>query len=259
MTKIKNVVKVMNFHSLLRVDAAKKQAEKYFFLEDEVTNMIDNIVNNRNFILDKKSLQADPQKPKLNIYIGSDYGFCSNYNSQVNDRLLKDDESYKVIIGKKMRKVKSNVLLQCSKEEFDKDNTILDAIVEEGIRELKYSEINIIYNHYKNASEINLDVKKVFPVELKEKDKDEYNYDFICETSIDDLLVDLFILYIDYEIKITTTSANAAENVMRQNTTSESLKKIDEREQEYLKVYRKEKRAKEFRKVIENFTKLNAG
>ena len=29
MSKIKNVVKVMNFHSLLRVDKARKEAEKY--------------------------------------------------------------------------------------------------------------------------------------------------------------------------------------------------------------------------------------
>ena len=29
MSSIKNVVKVMNFHSLLRVDKARKKAEKY--------------------------------------------------------------------------------------------------------------------------------------------------------------------------------------------------------------------------------------
>ena len=52
--KTKIIVKVMNFHSLIRVDSARKKAEKYLLLEKEASNIIDMIVNNRNFILDKK-------------------------------------------------------------------------------------------------------------------------------------------------------------------------------------------------------------
>jgi hypothetical protein len=40
---------------------------------------------------------------------------------------------------------------------------------------------------------------------------------------------------------------------MRQNTTSESLKKIEEREEEELMEERREKRSKEFSRVIENY------
>ena len=34
--RIRNVVKVMNFHSLLRVDSARRNAEKYFEYEKEL-------------------------------------------------------------------------------------------------------------------------------------------------------------------------------------------------------------------------------
>ena len=40
MTNIKNVVKVMNFHSLLRVDKAKKKADKFRELETEIEEFI---------------------------------------------------------------------------------------------------------------------------------------------------------------------------------------------------------------------------
>ena len=49
---IKNVVKVMNFHSLLRVERSREAAKKYTYLGDTVADMIDNIVNNRNIMLD---------------------------------------------------------------------------------------------------------------------------------------------------------------------------------------------------------------
>ena len=42
--KLKNVVKVMNFHSLLRVDKSRKAAKKYAYLDSTVAEMIDNIV-----------------------------------------------------------------------------------------------------------------------------------------------------------------------------------------------------------------------
>ena len=46
--RIKNVVKVMNFHSLLRVDASKRQAESYRNVGEEITKIINSIVYNKN-------------------------------------------------------------------------------------------------------------------------------------------------------------------------------------------------------------------
>ena len=46
--KVKSVVKIMNFHSLLRVNSARKKAERLNEYEKELYNMIDTIINNRN-------------------------------------------------------------------------------------------------------------------------------------------------------------------------------------------------------------------
>ena len=64
---VRNVVKVMNFHSLLRVDSAKRTANKYQLMEEQLLDMIDGIVNNRNLSLDKKLLKVNENGPQLNL------------------------------------------------------------------------------------------------------------------------------------------------------------------------------------------------
>ena len=44
MANIRNIVKVMNFHSLVRVDKAKKNTEKYFIVENELKDFIYKII-----------------------------------------------------------------------------------------------------------------------------------------------------------------------------------------------------------------------
>ena len=100
--RIKNVVKVMNFHSLLRVDASKREAESYRNIGDEITKIIKTIVYNKNLVLDKKVIMPNPNNSKLNIYIANDYGFCGNFNSQIAGQIRQDKDDYKIIIGKKI-------------------------------------------------------------------------------------------------------------------------------------------------------------
>ena len=157
--KIKSVVKVMNFHSLLKVDKARKRAEKYFEYEAGLTDFVDNIVNNRNLILDKKMLKLDEENKPLNIYIGNDLGFCGNFNTNVNHEALKDTESEKIIIGKKILEGKKNVILALTKEEYLNNGKQIEDIIYDRIKNSKISEINLIYNHYYNISKIEL-VKK---------------------------------------------------------------------------------------------------
>ena len=100
--RIKNVVKVMNFHALLKVDKARKEAEQYRNVGEEVTNIISRIVYNKNMVLDKNILKADPDKPRLNIYLANDYGFCGNFNSLISRQIKQDIDSDKIIIGQKI-------------------------------------------------------------------------------------------------------------------------------------------------------------
>lgn len=72
---------------------------------------------------------------------------------------------------------------------------------------------------------------------------------------VETMMTNLLTTYLTYQLKIMRSSGYASENILRQNTTNESLKKIDEREAELLMEERREKRAEEFAKVIENYQK----
>ena len=148
--RIKSVVKVMNFHSLLRVDSSKKKAEKYSGYEQSVREFIDNILNNSNMILDKKSIQMNNNGKELNIYIANDLGFCGSFNSNITEMLKKDTNDDKIIIGKKIIKDKTydNVILSMSKDEYFQSSGEINRIMFESIRDKKYKSINLIYNHY---------------------------------------------------------------------------------------------------------------
>ena len=50
---VKAVVKVMNFHALLRVEASGQQALMYSTMEEELSAMMQILQSNRNLRLDK--------------------------------------------------------------------------------------------------------------------------------------------------------------------------------------------------------------
>lgn len=251
---IKNVVKVMNFHSLLRVDKARKTADKYKDTEGDLLEIIKKILLNKNILLDKKSIVPNKNNPVLNIYIGNDLGFCGDFNFQINKEVRKDKD-YKVLVGNKIHTYKEDdkILLRQSKEDFYKSNKQLNDIIYDSIRKNKFSEINIIYNHYYTINRLEFTKKKLYPVEYKKDEKISYDEDFGLETNIENMLEDLVSLYICFEIKICEMNSYAAENVVRQLITKESLKKIDEIEEEKQKEERKIRKTKDFQKIIENF------
>lgn len=253
---VKNVVKVMNFHSLLRVDKSRRLAEQYFDTETELTKMINAIIYNRNLILDKKTLIPNPKMPKLNIYIGNDYGFCGNFNSAITECLKKDSEDYKIIIGKKILYRDDKTILAITKDTFEDNLPKIEQIVNEAIKNMSYSEINVIYNHYYSVSNLGFVKTCLFPVEFKEGNN-KYTEDFVIETDLNEMLVNLVSLYVCYEIRIREANSYAAENVMRESITRESLKKIDEIGLEKNRVSRKQNKYRKFKKNTENYQRRN--
>lgn len=256
---LKNVVKVMNFHSLLRVDRSRKAAKKYSQMEDMVLEMLDNILHNRNVVLDIKALQMDPKKPQLQILLGSDLGFCGNLNNLVRREKLEDKtENYKqIIVGRKLKGLQdSHTLVFQSREDFSDDHRKILDIMTEGLRKKEFSSIRLIYNHYRNTTEIEFTDKIIFPMPKGLVGEKDYNEDFVCEGDMQELLLSLTSLYLHYELEIAAQVSLAAENISRQNITTESLKKIDEREEIALQQERRERKDKEFAKVLDNYTKL---
>ncbi|MDR0350185.1 MAG: F0F1 ATP synthase subunit gamma [Coriobacteriales bacterium] len=253
--RIKNIVKVMNFHALLHIDEARRMTEKYIRMESEISKIIDIIINNRNFVLDKITLTPNETLPPLNIFIGSDLSFSGSLNSQVNSVMLGDDESEKIVVGRKLRQGSaSNVRLAMSKDEFDEEFFRVEEVIEDSIFHLRHSSINVVYNHYYYAGRIALREKRIFPIAVA-SDPESYTEDFVIEGNPDRLLRSLTSTFSSYEVRLAAISSYASENVIRQNTTTESLKKIEEIEEEEWRVQRKVQKAKAFEKVLDSYVK----
>ena len=128
---VRNVVKVMNFHALLRVNNARKKVERAFSYERELKYVIASIVKNRIFKQDNLSLEFSKNEKELNIYIGSDLGFCSSFNADVTSYIKEDtDENDKIIIGKRVDMEVPNKILYMDKENFAKEqDKIFDIVI----------------------------------------------------------------------------------------------------------------------------------
>ncbi|MGL5972256.1 MAG: F0F1 ATP synthase subunit gamma, partial [Oscillospiraceae bacterium] len=215
---------------------------------------LDIITNNKNIILDKKALKANENGGVLNIYYGSDFGFCGNLNSLVNSKLSEDKNSDKIVIGRKLRRTIDNTILYIAREELETSMAKIEGIIFEKIKNMQYKSINLIYFEYKSVSELSLTKRKVFPTEVGVNQED-YNDDFSFEGEIENILFNVLISYIGYQIRLADINCRASENILRQNVTSESLKKIDEYEEENKRVARKEVKQKNFQKVVESYSK----
>ena len=259
MSNIKTIVKVMNFQALIHVDAAHRTADKYLQLENDVSQMISIIENNRNLVLDNRALKINEKAPRLRIYVGSDLGFCGAINSSVNHELAKETGANDlIIIGKKIH-TKHPVLLSMSRDELDKNYDKVEDIFKTGLLKKSYSGIDIFYNHYYNMSHISPIMKTIYPLEKKkdlDKNSDLYKDDFMIEGGEPvQMLQSLTATYLNYEMKSAIINSYASENILRQQATNESLKHIDEMEEEERWEERKKKNAISVARVIDSFTK----
>lgn len=252
MANIKNVVKVMNFHSLLRVDKAKRKADNYKALEEEILSFMNKVLNNKNLNLDKRLITSKPDGKIVNFYIGNDLGFCGNFNSSVKHVAQEDKGVIKIVVGEKIFMNKDDVALNIAKEDFYNDFKKVEDIIKPLLINRRIKEINAIFNRYYNVNNIKLEKKKLFPLEFDDSKNTE---DFVIETDASLMFEDLLLLYIECELQIIESNSWAAENIMRQNLTSESLKKIDEIEEEKQKQVRKEKKYQAFKKQMANYRK----
>jgi len=255
--RIKNVVKVMNFHSLLRVDKARKEAEQYKNVGEEITDIMARIVYNKNMILDKNILKADPTKPKLNIYIANDYGFCGNFNSVISKQIKQNKDDYKIIIGSKIIYTDDKVILKIGKDHFYDHFQEIEKCIYDALKNLSYSEINLYFNHYNSSTSFDFKKLQLFPIEFT----GEYyeGEDFVKETDVTEMIKSLMTFYICYELRISECNSRAAENVLRSQITKLAIDKIDEKEQEKKNEERRKKTEKSIMKTVENYKKVMWG
>ena len=254
MSSIKNVVKVMNFHSLLRVDKARKRAEKYLTVGNEITKILTEILYNKNLVLDKQALVPDKNKPILDIYIANDYGYCGDFNSSVRRAIMRNVNNYKIIIGSKIVYKDNKTVLKMEKDLFNEEFSKLQHYIEKSLIDMSYSEINIYYNHYYTSTTFEFKKVNVFPIEFK----GEYysGVDFTAETNLQNMLKSLVSFYICYQLKMCECISEAAENLNRNQITNMALDKIEEKEEERRKQDLGKRNEEACFKNVENYKKI---
>ena len=114
------------------------------------------------------------------------------------------------------------------------------------------------YYHFNNISSIEPVAKKIYPYNIKKHDNESYTEDYYVEGDMNQILTNLVSSVLGYEINIAAVSSFASENIMRQNSTSQSLKKIEEIEKEEKTLNRKKREQKDFKKVIDSHMKKTA-
>ena len=254
MSSIKNVVKVMNFHSLLRVDKARKKAEKFLSVGNEITKILSEILYNKNLVLDKQILVPDSNKPILDIYVANDYGYCGDFNSSVRREILKRIDNYKIIIGKKIIYKDEKTILKIEKDLFNEEFSKIQHYIEKSLLDMSYREINIYYNHYNTSTSFEFRKINVFPVEFH----GEYyeGTDFTSETDLKKVIKSLLSFYICYQLKMCECISEAAENLNRNQITKLALDKIEEIEEAERNAILREKKEIACFKNVENYKKI---
>ncbi len=254
MSSIKNVVKVMNFHSLLRVDKARKRADKFLTVGKEITKILEEILYNKNLVLDKQALIPDKDKPILDIYIANDYGYCGDFNSAVRRAILQNVDNYKIIIGTKILYKDDKTVLKVEKDLFNEEFSKIQHYIEKALIDMSYSEINIYYNHYYTSTTFEFRKINVFPLEFS---GDYYSgVDFVAETDLQKMLKSLVSFYVCYQLKMCECISEAAENLNRNQITSMALDKIEEKEVEERNFELRKKNEEACFKNVENYKKI---
>lgn len=253
--QLENFVKVMDLQALMHVNNAKKEANKYLTVGNELTNVIGRLLYNKNIILDKNAIKPDETKPVLDIYIASDYGMCGAINTNIKQAIRENEESYKILIGKKINCSSDKLLFKIPKDDFMENFIKIEKEMVDAIAENKYSKINIYYHHYNNVSDIKFKKLQLFPIDFDSKSN--LNEDFVVETDIELLIKHLVSYYLCYEIKLCDIMSFASENVIRNQLTKVSLTKLEKIKEDTKLARFKKKRSKAITKSVENYKNSN--
>jgi F0F1-type ATP synthase gamma subunit len=170
---------------------------------------------------------------------------------------MKDKGDYKIIIGKKINYKDDKTILKINKDDFQGKIELIEHTIDEALKDLSYSEINLYYNHYYSYTQFGFLKLKLFPIEFNGEDYD--GHDFVFETDITKMLKGMLSFYISYQVKMAEEISVASENVLRNQITNMALDRIEEIETEKMHEERKEKLEGTIRKNVENYKRILEG
>lgn len=254
---IENIVRVMDFHALARIDKAKHSTESTRPTESLLESIIRQIYYNKNLNIDKKLLIANQSGIDLSIYIGSDLSFCGDFNSSIITELLHNTSSKKIIVGQKIRQATTqDCLYSLSKEEFYRDSSHVSQIIDDYLSKKQIKSVNVIYNKYYSIDDIRLEKAQIFPIEFEKQTDERYDIDFTIEEGTSHILSNIMAVYLNYKVIIAEKSSWAAENVNRERIARESLKRIEDLKAEEKIQEAQARNQKKLLEQIDNFERL---
>jgi F0F1-type ATP synthase gamma subunit len=171
------------------------------------------------------------------------------------DAVAEDAAAEKILVGKKLSKGAPGTLLAVDREALGKEYGKITEILEDALVNQRYSAINVAYNRSDGSGGIELWRRRLYPIELTSDAKDHYTDDFSVEGGAEELLFALCATHAGYGLMAAAAESSAAESMLRQNTTAESLKRLDEREAEERVLAAKVREQASFRRVLDSHVK----
>ena len=211
--KFEKSIELKKLHSLLNINCVKKKIQSNKPVTNELTKLIKELIYNKNIDFNKNLLTPDKNKPKLNIFI-------SNFSEQIDEC----DDDYRIIIGKKIENKDNKTLLNVNTKNFKTDIYKIEKIVYNGLKDMKYSEIYLIYNHYYKYGDVRNKTTQLFPLTIDGRSFDGPK--IIPKTDIDETIIGFITFYILCQIQTSLDMSIASENVFKKQTLDISLKKL---------------------------------
>jgi F-type H+-transporting ATPase subunit gamma len=212
--------------------------------------------------------QREPKKVLI-VLISSNRGLCGGFNSNVSKKAadlartkyrkqLASGDVHFLALGKmgerQVKHLKFNVANN-NHEIFDnlsfENVSKIAAAVMESFAKGEYDCVELVYNQFKNAAVQVLETEKFLPVEIKEDEKQNTNYDFIYEPSKEYIIKELIPRSLKIQFYKALLDSNAAEHGARMTAMHQATDNATELLKDLTLLYNKARQASITNEILE--------
>ena len=238
-SKIINILKISKIINAIKLISSTKLISYKNKLNNNIayTNSINKIINKLacyELILKNKFIfKKNENILRCYIVVGTDLGFCGNYNNDLfkYTSLISKKNDEIIILGLKSFKFfKKNTQFKINKNFINFKKNINEKKIDEFstfLLESKYDEINIIYTKFIDSTTYKIVNFKLFPLINEIDDNDKNLLIPIIEPNIFFLLNKIKIIYIKNNIIQIIINSQICEQINRIYTTEKTIKNIN--------------------------------
>ena len=241
--QITKAMKMVSAAKLRRAQDAILQMRPY---SRKLQDMLSNIVSAASSDVSLPLAEVRPQERILFITVTSDRGLCGAYNANV---IKLTRQIIETNYATQMAKGNVTILPIGKKgyEFFQRNNfklvdnfwdTFSDLSFENVRRAAQYAQqaflnkeydhIEIVYSQFKNAATQNFVSEQYLPIPRVEQSNKKMNVDFICEPSMEELLLELMPKILNTQVYKSVLDANASEHGARMTAMDKASENANE-------------------------------